>query len=129
MLNVVAVRGRLSRPAEERILSSGDRIMGLELTVRRDGERAESVPVSWRNAPASALVLDEGEEVLVVGHVARRFFRTGGATQSRTEVVARTVIPTRFGKRVETALAEAASELEAAIPHRPPAKARPAKKR
>jgi single-strand DNA-binding protein len=129
MLNVVAVRGRLSRPAEERILPSGDRVMGLELTVRRDAEKAESVPVSWRNAPASALVLDEGEEVLVVGHVARRFFRTGGATQSRTEVVARTVIPTRFARRVETALAEAASELEAAIPDRRPAKARRAKKR
>jgi single-strand DNA-binding protein len=115
MLNVVVVRGRLSRDAEERFLpTSGDRIVGLELTVRRDGaEKAESVPVVWREAPVSAAALAAGEEVLVIGHVARRFFRSGGTTQSRTEVVARTVVPTRQGKRMESALAHAASELEA----------------
>ncbi|MEA3077704.1 MAG: single-strand DNA-binding protein [Actinomycetota bacterium] len=115
MLNVVVVRGRLSRDAEERHLpSSGDRIVGLEVTVRRDGaEKAESVPVVWRNAPAAAVALAAGDEVLVIGHVARRFFRAGGSTQSRTEVVARTVVPTRQGKRMESALAQAAAELEA----------------
>lgn len=117
MLNLVAVRGHLSRPAEERVLPSGDRVLGLELTVRREGEsRAESVPVSWRDAPAFALTLDEGEEVLVIGHVARRFFRAGGSTQSRTEVVAHRVVPTRQGKRVEAALVQAVAELEAALP-------------
>ena len=118
MLNVVAIRGRLSRAAEERILpTSGDRIVGLDLTVRREGaDKAESVPVVWHDAPATAAALEAGDEVVVVGHVARRFFRAGGATQSRTEVVARCVLPVRSVKKVEAALAEAAAEVEAALP-------------
>ena len=118
MLNVVAIRGRLSRPAEERILpASGDRLLGLDLTVRREGaEKAESVPVVWHDPPASAVALDTGDEVVVVGHVARRFFRVGAATQSRTEVVAHCVVPVRSTKKVEAALTEAALELEAALP-------------
>ena len=118
MFNVVAIRGRLSRPAEERVLpTSGDRLVGLDLTVRREGaEKAESVPVVWYDAPAAAAGLDAGDEVVVVGHVARRFFRAGGLTQSRTEVVARAVIPVRSAKKVEAALRVAAAELEAAWP-------------
>jgi single-strand DNA-binding protein len=118
MLNVVAIRGRLSRPAEERVLpTSGDRIVGLDLTIRREGaEKAESVPVVWHDPPAAAVALDTGDEVVVVGHVARRFFRAGGSTQSRTEVVARCVVPVRSTKKVAAALAEAAAEVEAALP-------------
>jgi single-strand DNA-binding protein len=33
-----------------------------------------------------------GDEVVVVGTVRRRFFRAGGATQSRTEVLADKVV-------------------------------------
>jgi single-strand DNA-binding protein len=118
MLNVVAIRGRLSRPAEERVLpTSGDRLVGYEVTVRRDGAtRSESVPVVWHDAPASASKLDEGDEVVIVGHVARRFFRAGGATQSRTEVVARCVLPVSSKKRVESALEEAIDEITAVLP-------------
>jgi single-strand DNA-binding protein len=118
MLNVVAIRGRLSRPAEERVLpSTGDRLLGLEITVRREGaDKAESVPVVWHDPPAAAVTLDTGDEVVVVGHVARRFFRVGGATQSRTEVVARCVVPVRSTKKVEAALRRAAEEVGAALP-------------
>ena len=118
MLNVVAIRGCLSRPAEERVLpTSGDRLVGLDLTIRREGvARAESVPVVWYEAPASATKLDQGDEVVVVGHVARRFFRAGGGTQSRTEVVARAVIPVRSVKKVEAALEEAMDEIAAVLP-------------
>lgn len=118
MLNVVAIRGRLSRPAEERILpTSGDRIVGLDLTVRREGtDRAESVPVVIADPPASVASLEAGAEVVVVGHVARRFFRVGGLTQSRTEVIARTVVPVRSAKKVEAALTAAAEEIDAALP-------------
>lgn len=117
MLNVVAIRGRLSRPAEERVLPTGDRLVGLDLTVKREGaDKAESVPVVWHDPPAAAVALDAGDEVVVVGHVARRFFRVGGLTQSRTEVVARSVVPVRSAKKVEAALAAAAAEVEAALP-------------
>ncbi len=118
MLNVVAIRGCLSRPAEERVLpTSGDRVVGLDVTVRREGaERADSVPVVWHDPPAAAATLDVGDEVVVVGHIARRFFRAGGSTQSRTEVVARCVLPVRAAKKVEAALAAMAAEVTAALP-------------
>ncbi len=91
-----------------------ERVLGLELTVRRpDAARAESVPVVWRDAPPAAAALVAGDEVVVVGHVARRFFRAGGATQSRTEVVAEVVLPARQGRRIQAALERAAGELSA----------------
>lgn len=117
MINVAVVRGRLSRPAELRMLPTGSTLLGLEVTVRREGaERAESVPVVWHDAPASATALDAGDEVVVVGHVARRFFRAGGSTQSRTEVVASAVVPTRNAKRVQILLRGAADTIETALP-------------
>jgi single-strand DNA-binding protein len=112
-LNIVTLIGRLARPAEERLLPSGDRLLTLEVSVARPGERAESVPVVWFDAPASALELDVDTAVLVVGRVRRRFFRAGGGTQSRTEVVADRVVPARQVKRVRTALADAVGRLEA----------------
>src|SRR4051812_40003691 len=118
MLNVVAIRARLARPGEERLLpSSGERLVGLDVTVRREGmTRAESVPVVWYDAPASAANLGEGDEGVVVGHVARRFFRAGGGTQSRTEVVARCVLPASSKKKVEAALEEVIEQIAGVLP-------------
>jgi single-strand DNA-binding protein len=48
----------------------------------------------------------------VVGRVRRRFFRAGGTTQSRTEVVADTVVPATQAKRVEAALRRAREALD-----------------
>jgi single-strand DNA-binding protein len=110
--NVVAVIGRLSRPAEERELPSGDRLLGLELTVSRPDDRAESVPVVWPEGPASALAWAPGEMVVVVGRVRRRFFRAGGVTQSRTEVVAEQAAPARHAKRARAALDLALGRLD-----------------
>ncbi|MGH3369597.1 MAG: single-stranded DNA-binding protein, partial [Nocardioidaceae bacterium] len=85
-MNVVVVRGRLSRPAAERVLASGDRLVALEVTVPTPGARAETVPVVCIDAPPAVALLDADEEVLVMGRVRRRFFRAGGGTASRTEV-------------------------------------------
>jgi single-strand DNA-binding protein len=103
MTNLAVLVGRLARPAEERELPSGDRLVSYEVTVPRESGRAESVPVVWFDAPASAATLDVDEKVVVVGRVRRRFFRAGGSTQSRTEVVADKVVPTR-SKRARQAL-------------------------
>lgn len=112
-MNVVVLQGSLTRPAELRLLPSGDSLVGLEVTVPRAGERAESVPVVWPDAPAAAAGLDVGEAVVVVGRVRRRFFRSGGATQSRTEVVADVVVQARKVKRAQTVLAQAVARLDA----------------
>jgi hypothetical protein len=76
--------------------------------------RAESVPVAWFEPPAAASSLKVGDDVVVVGRVRRRFFRAGGATASRTEVVAAAVVPARAPARVRTAIARCVTELEGA---------------
>jgi single-strand DNA-binding protein len=103
-MNVVTLRGRLSRPAEERTLPSGDRLVQLELTVARPGDKADSVPVVCLDAPAAVAGLDVNDEVVILGRVRRRFFKTAGGTQSRTEVVADQVVLSRYAKKVATAI-------------------------
>src|SRR5260370_10081409 len=100
-MNVVTLRGRLARPAQERVLPSGDRLISYEVTVPGgpDG-KAETVPVVWFGGPASAATLDADDQVVVVGRVRRRFFHAGGATQSPTQVGAETVLPAGQAKRV-----------------------------
>ena len=102
------LRGRLTSPAQERVLESGTVIVNYEVSVERDDGPKESVPVAWHDPPASARArqYDTGDEVVVVGRVRRRFFRAGGATQSRTEVVAVTFLPARHTKRVAAAIDE-----------------------
>jgi single-strand DNA-binding protein len=114
MINLVALEGRLARPAEQRVLPSGDHVVSMELTVRRDDGPAETVPVSWLDAPAWASVLDADAAIVVVGRVRRRFFRAAGLTQSRTEVVAELVVPATSTKRARVALARASARIEAA---------------
>ena len=58
MTNVVVLCGRLTRPAALRSLPSGDQLVALEVSIRREGERAETAPVVWPGAPASAATLD-----------------------------------------------------------------------
>ena len=115
--NLVVLRGTLSRAPELRSLPSGDSLVAYEVTVRPDADggsvpRAESVPVSWFEPPASAARLRAGDEVVVVGRVRRRFFRAGGATASRTEVVADRVLPARSRARVLASVASALQPLD-----------------
>jgi single-strand DNA-binding protein len=113
MLNLVVVEGVLARPAQDVELPSGSRLISLEVTVRRDEGPAEPVPVAWFDAPAWATALDAGAPVVVVGRVRRRFFRSGGATQSRTEVVASKVIRASSVTKVRAAIDEAVGKLAA----------------
>ncbi len=85
VMNVVILKGRLSSEPTVRELASGSVLMSLELTTRVE-EVASSVPLVWFDPPAKVAVAG-GDEVSVVGTVRRRFYRAGGSTQSRTEVV------------------------------------------
>jgi single-strand DNA-binding protein len=118
MINLVVLEGELARPAQDRELPSGSRLLNLEVTVRPEGSAAETVPVVWFDAPAWASGLDSGAGVVVVGRVRRRFFRAGGATQSRTEVVADRVLQASSIKRAKAALIDAGATLEAAAANR-----------
>ena len=81
-MNIVLLHGVLAREPELRELPSGDHV-------------------------ASFDKLEPGGELIVTGRVRRRFFRAGGATQSRTEVVATAVVLTRQAKSVDKAIAAA----------------------
>ena len=100
--NVVVVRGTVSSEPLVRTLPSGDVVTQVELkTLTAEG--AVSVPIAVHGKP---VVVGAGDEVVVTGHVSRRFFRAGGATQARTEVIAHRVIKARRHKTVERAVGQ-----------------------
>ncbi len=109
-MNIVILEGSLSSTPRSRTLPSGDELIQYEVTTDAagDGPR-QSVPVSWLR-PSRAPRVDFGDQVVVVGTVQRRFFRTGGGTQSRTEVAAALVTKpgsTKARRAVAGALLEA----------------------
>jgi single-strand DNA-binding protein len=114
MINLVVIEGVLARPAQDVELPSGSRLLSLEVSVRRDEGPAEPVPVAWFDPPAWTTALDAGAEVVVSGRVRRRFFRSGGTTQSRTEVVATRVVRATATGRVAALLSEAREALDTA---------------
>lgn len=96
--NLAVVRGACSSPPELRVLPSDQRLAQLQITTRIDG-RAMSVPVSVLEPAAWVEALDAGDEVVVLGSVRRRFFRTAGATASRVEIEAEVVCRARDQRR------------------------------
>jgi single-strand DNA-binding protein len=113
--NVTVLVGNLGRAPEVRTLPSGDRVLALELSIRPVGAAAESVPIAWYDPPEPAVLWIAGEELLIVGRTRRRFFRSGGLTQSRTEVVATSVTPTRKAAAARRALGSALDLLDGAM--------------
>jgi single-strand DNA-binding protein len=98
--NVVLLRGTLTSDPVVRSLPSGGSVTQLELTMRV-ADRATSVPVAVHGESIGFVV---GDTVVVTGHVSRRFFRAGGVTQSRTEVVAAEVIRATRRRTIERAV-------------------------
>ena len=117
--NLVVLRGVVNADVVERELPSGGvavqfdvRTPAASSTSPASSVSSTSVNVSWIDPPADACAaILLGEQVVVIGTVQRRFFRVGGATQSRTEVVAAKVIPARRARSVRSAIAAAARSL------------------
>jgi single-strand DNA-binding protein len=82
--NIVVLRGRVTSEAIVRELPSGSSVTQFEITTRT-GDANATVPVAITDR---VIEFPVGTDVLVSGSVRRRFFRSGGVTQSRTEVVA-----------------------------------------
>jgi single-strand DNA-binding protein len=114
-VNVCIIQGRLTRPPDQRVVGSGRSLVTYEVSVECPEGGAETVPVVWEAAPAVAIDLDVDTEVVVVGRVRRRWFRSGGATQSRTEVVAEGVVPRRATKRVAKLVGDAVGAADHAL--------------
>jgi single-strand DNA-binding protein len=102
-MNIVLLRGVLSRAAERRTLPSGDSLLTFDVAVHSP-EGTHTAPVVWPGAPP-ATTFEAGAEVVVAGTVRRRWFRTGGGTASRTEVIAEQVVPARQRRKAEALVA------------------------
>lgn len=111
--NVSLIAGTLSSPPELRALPSGSNVLTLQISVRGGEGPAESVPVAWFDPPGRASAWEPGQELVVVGRVRRRFFRVGGATVSRTEVVATQVVPAQRRASVAKAVRAAWAAVQA----------------
>ncbi len=97
-LNLVVVRGTCSGPPELRELESGRRLAALAVRAPGPDGRTTSVPVTVWEPAAWVEDLDDGADVVVVGAVRRRFFRTGaGGAAARVDVEA--VFVGRAGRR------------------------------
>jgi single-strand DNA-binding protein len=117
--NLAVIRGSVPNDPLTRDLGSGGVVVQFDVATRVQSEGREvnvSVPVAWHDpTPTQLGALAVGVDLVVVGTVRRRFFRVGGSTQSRTEVVASTVVPARRRKQVEAALRGAAERLLDAV--------------
>ena len=103
-MNLVVVQGVVRDDPVARSLSSGQQVISFELAVPVSESALESVPVVLFDA---ACTVATDDEVVVIGRVRKRFFRVGGATQSRTEVVATRIVPARRRAQVAKALDQA----------------------
>lgn len=101
--NDVALRGRLAAVPEVRELPSGDEVATFRLVVgrdprdgpaRADGKRPPSVDTldcsAWRSPTRRKVARwQPGDVVEVEGCLRRRFYRAGGASLSRWDVLVR----------------------------------------
>jgi single-strand DNA-binding protein len=122
-MNIVVLAGRLSSPPRCTELPSGDVRWSFELSCPSDASAALpgvaapgeqvvlSVPVAVAHGVPGIERYDTGTELVVAGVVRRRFYRAGGATQSRTEVVAQAVVPVTPRRPRSRAIALAARGL------------------
>ncbi|MGD9702625.1 MAG: single-stranded DNA-binding protein [Acidimicrobiia bacterium] len=111
-MNVVVLQGVASSAVDRRELASGATVWSFDVTTKGGADRSHSVPVSWVDPPARADV-EVGADVVVLGTVRRRFFRAGGSTQSRTEVLAESVVVGRDRRRRSKLMAEALARVQA----------------
>jgi single-strand DNA-binding protein len=106
-LNIAVVRGVVSSDPRTRELPSGGTVTNVEVTTRLDAGSV-SVPVVVHHRSVDVVA---GDEVVVTGHIARRFFRAGGVTQSRTELVADRLIKASKIKTAERLIAGAVERI------------------
>jgi single-strand DNA-binding protein len=110
MLNMAVIIGSLAKPVDIRPLPSGTSVVSFDLQVLRTDLSPDTVPITLSEMEETSTDWPVGEQLIVIGRVRRRFFRVGGSTQSRTEVVAEKVIALRREGAVKV-LAEAGSKL------------------
>ena len=104
-MNIVILSGRLSSDPRRTELPSGTIRWNLEVSCPDSAGRLVGVPVMWEGEVPDTWGADTA--IVVTGSVRRRFFRSGGATQSRTEVVAIGVVEVTRRRTEQAALTRA----------------------
>ena len=99
-LNHVVLVGEVTGEMVTRELSDSSVVSTFDLATVTEHGRV-SVPVSVEGEPS---VVEQGAQLCVIGLVRRRFFRSGSAVASRTEVVAHVICPTRRRAQVRRAI-------------------------
>lgn len=104
--NHVRLVGRVSAPATERLLPSGDALVGWRIVVARPARYPGRATVdtidcaAWTaSARRAALSLQEGDNVEVTGALRRRFWRGPAGPASRYEVEVATIRRLRAATR------------------------------
>lgn len=97
--NVAMVRGTLVALPLVRVIDRHQRATTFDLATLVLGRRTV-VPVVAINMDLP--VIKVGDEVTVVGHVRRRFFRVGPRTQSITELVVEQIATRGSAKKIDT---------------------------
>lgn len=108
--NIVVLRGTVAAEPVLRELPTGsvfEATIHTHVVLVQSAVR-EPVPVVWDVAVATA---HAGDTVVVRGRVRQRFFRSGGLTVARTEVVASEIVSVRRRKAVFSTLARIETEL------------------
>lgn len=113
-VNEVVLRGRVSGPAVERLLPSGDAVVQLRIVVRRSAVRGSAASSTGSSAAVvdtidlacwtralqrKALALRQGEVISVEGALRRRFWRSPAGPASRYEVEVSSLRPAQGARR------------------------------
>jgi len=96
--NIAVVRGALVAQPTVRVIDRHQRATTFDLATLVAGRRVV-VPVVALNMDLPMIKV--GDEVTVVGHVRRRFFRVGPRTQSITELLVEQIVPGTKSARLE----------------------------
>lgn len=109
--NIVVLAGMVMLEPSLRELKDGN-VLQFDLNTALAEGKQTSVPVAWHDPTTSQISsFAAGDEVVVTGTVRRRFFRVGGQTQSRTEVIVDSLVPARRRKSANSVLAAAAASI------------------
>ncbi len=101
-MNIVILSGRLSSRPRCTELPSGAVRWNLDVSCPDADGRLVGVPVAWDGEVPDTW--DVHTPIVVTGAVRRRFFRSAGATQSRTEVEAAAVVEVTRRRSEDVAL-------------------------
>ncbi len=111
--NLLVLTGVVQSGPFVRPLKTGEHVVNFDVRVKSDVSRTDVLPISWFEAPASALEIRQGDEICVVGRMRRQWF---AGKANFTDVVAHRVISPCTPARMRRALGEAMAALQAGAP-------------